>query len=804
MLKNYFKIALRSIWKDKFFSFLNISGLAIGIACCLLIVTYVSYELSFDKHFKNSENIYRVIIDGSFNGRDFTGSQSPAPAGAAFRDLIPGVNERARLRNSGNWIVKYEDKVFNEDNVIYADETFFDVFQIEVLNGNPKEVLSRKNHLALSESIARKYFGNEDPIGKTLRLDNDADWVVSGVYKDIANNSHFQFEMILSYITREDDYNSQAWLNQNEYTYLVLNGNTSVQEVETQMNQIAIDNMGAEFKQFLDMTFEQFEAAGNRFHYSLQPVADIHLKSDGYGGFEPEGDITYVYIFSAIAAFILIIACINFMNLSTARSANRAKEVGLRKVMGSFRSQLIFQFISESVLITFIGGLIGLAIAIVVLPFFNDFASRQMSIDFLGQLPYVLIGSFAVGFLAGIYPAFFLSAFAPVKVLKGNLSMGMKSGGLRKALVTFQFFISILLIIGTFSIMNQLKYIQNKKLGFEKNQVLLVHNSYLLGDNSEAYRNRLLANSNVVNGSYTWFLPTNSSRSSTVFFPNAVIDQEKGQVSQNWRVDENYAEVFGLKLKAGRFFDKDIPTDTMTMVINEKAAEIYGIKELENAIIGTFGSDANSLDRYKVIGIIEDFHFESLKTEIGPLIMRLDPQRGYLGLRLNSSNYQQVIDEAKMAWEEMAIDQPFEYSFLDDRFGNMYESETQLGEIFSIFAGLAIVIACLGLFGLAAFTAQQKTKEVGIRKVLGASIYQLIYLMSKEVSVLILISFVVASAAGWYGVNQWMQSFAYRPPMSITVFILAGASALGIALLTMSYQSIKVAIGNPTKALRSE
>lgn len=804
MLKNYFKIALRSIWKDKFFSLLNISGLAIGIACCLLIITYVRYELSFDKHFANSENIYRIIIEGSFNGRDFTGSQSPSPTGSTFRDQIPGIKERLRLRNTGNWIVKYEDKVFNEDHVVYADETFFDVFQVEMIKGNPDEALTRKNHLALSESVAKKYFGEDDPIGKTVKLDNDADWVVSGVYKDIPDNSHFHFEMILSFITRENEYNDQAWLSQNYDTYLVLNENLSIDEVERQMNNIAIDKMGAEFKQYLDMTYEQFEAAGNRFHYFLQPLADIHLKSDNYGGFEAEGDITYVYIFSAIAAFILIIACINFMNLSTARSANRAKEVGLRKVMGSFRSQLIFQFISESVLITFISGMIGLAIAMVVLPFFNDFANRQMSIDFIGQLPYVLIGSLSVGFLAGIYPAFFLSAFAPVKVLKGNLSMGMKSGGLRKALVTFQFFISILLIIGTFSILNQLSYIQNKKLGFEKNQVLLVHNTYLLGDNVEPFRNKLLNNSNVVNGSYTYFLPTYSSRSSTVFFPNAVIDQEKGQVSQNWRVDENYAEVFGLNLKEGRFFDKDIPTDTMAMVINEKAAQIYGIENLENAVIGDFNDDGSGLVRYKVIGIVEDFHFESLKTEIGPLVMRLGSQRGYLGLKLNSNNYQQVIDEARIAWEEMASDQPFEYSFLDDRFGNMYESENQLGEIFSIFAGLAIIIACLGLFGLAAFTAQQKTKEVGIRKVLGASIYQLIYLMSREVSILILISFVVASAAGWYGVNQWMQSFAYRPPMSVTVFIIAGASALVIALLTMSYQSIKVATGNPVKALRNE
>ena len=382
--------------------------------------------------------------------------------------------------------------------------------------------------------------------------------------------------------------------------------------------------------------------------------------------------------------------------------------------------------------------------------------------------------------------------------------MGMKSGGLRKTLVTFQFFISILLIIGTFSILNQLNYIQNKKLGFEKDQVLLVHNTYLLGENFEPYKNRTLSNANVESVSATWYLPTYSSRSSTVFFPDAIVDQDRGQVSQNWYVEDTYAEVFGLTLKAGRFFDKDIPTDSMTMVINEKAAQVYGIDDLENAVIGDFNNDGSSLDRYKVIGIIEDFHFESLKAEIGPLIMRLGSQRGYMAMRLNSANYQQVIDDAKAAWDEMAADQPFEYSFLDDRFGNMYEAESQLGEIFSIFATLAIIIACLGLFGLAAFTAQQKTKEVGIRKVLGASLGQLIYLMSKEVSILIIISFIIASAVGWYGVDLWLQSFAYRPPISVTAFILAGVSALLVALITMSYQSIKVATGNPVKALRNE
>jgi len=804
MFKNYLRIAVRSLFKDKFFSFLNISGLAIGISCCLLIMTYVDYELSYDQHFSNHENIYRIVIEGRFNGRDFTGVNTPGPSGPTFRDEIPQIEQHLRFRRVGSWIVKYEDKVFNEDRVTYADETFFDVFKLKMLSGNPEEALLRKNQVVISESMAKKYFGSEDPMGKTLRFDNDQDFMVTGVYEDIPDNSHMKFDMFLSFITREDEYNSQFWLNQNEFTYLVLNKNANVADVEGLMNEIAVDKMAVELKQYLDMTFDEFEAGGNTFRYFLQPLDEIHLYSDNYGGFEPGSDITYVYIFSAIAAFIMIIACINFMNLSTARSANRAKEVGIRKVLGSVKRQLIGQFIAESIVITLIGGFIGLGLSMVLLPFFNELADRQMVMNVVDLLPIVVSGSVFVGFLAGIYPAFFLSAFSPVKVLKGNLSMGMKSGGLRKVLVTFQFFVSILLIIGTFSIINQMQYIQNKKLGFEKDRVLLVHNTYMLGDNTEAFKNRMAAVPQVEETSSTWYLPTSSSRSSTVFFPGAIVDQEKGIVSQNWRVDENYMEVFGLEMAEGRFFSEDFPTDSSAIIINETAARMFEISELEGAQIGTFGDENGALDAYRVIGIVKDFHFSSLREEIEPMVMRLGNDRGFLGLKLNDNNYQAIIAAAEDAWDELAPGQPFEYTFLDDRFTNMYTSESRLGDIFSIFAVLAIIIACLGLFGLAAFTAQQKTKEVGIRKVLGASLGQLIVIMSKEVSILVMISFVIASAAGWYGVNLYFQGFAYRPEISWTVFLLAGASAFLIALFTMSYQSIKVAVANPVKALRNE
>lgn len=804
MIRNFLKIAFRSLWKDKFFSLLNISGLAIGIACCLLIMTYVNYELGFDKHFKNSENIHRIIISGSFNGDDFTGASSPAPAGATFREQVPGVKERMRLRGAGNWVMKYEEKVFNESKAVYADETFFDVFSVPLVLGNPEDVLLNKNTLAMSETMAKKYFGDDDPIGKILKLDNRLNFEVRGVYKDIPDNSHFHFDFLLSFITREDEYKDQQWLSTNYETYLVLEDNASPDQVLANINEIAIDKMGVELKQYLDMSFDDFKKAGNNFEYMLQPLHDIHLKSDNYGGYEAEGDITYVYIFTAIAAFILILACINFMNLSTARSANRAKEVGIRKVMGSYRAQIIAQFISESILITFLAGMIGLVLATTIIPFFNDFADRKMVLDFMGNLPIVVIGSIIIGFLSGLYPAFFLSAFSPAKVLKGNLSSGMKSGALRKVLVTFQFFISILLIIATFSIMNQLSFIQNKKLGFEKDQVMVVHNAFMLGENKEAFRTSLLQNTEIENASYSGFLPTSSNRSNTVLFPDAVIDQERGVLSQNWRVDYEYLDVFGMEVMDGRFFSKEYGTDSMAMVINETAAKLFGIENLEGAVIGDFNNAGDGLIRYNVVGIVKDFHFETLKDKIRPVIMRLGDSDGLLSMKVNTADVQATKNRVEKSWNEMAPGQPFEYSFLDDRFTNMYRTESKLGEIFSVFAGLAIVIACLGLFGLAAFTAQQKTKEVGIRKVLGASLAQLIYLMSREVSILIVISFVVASGLGWLGVDWWMQSFSYRPPVNIGIFFMAGGGAFLIALLTMSYQSIKVSVANPVKALRNE
>ena len=804
MYKNFLKIALRSLWRDKFFSTLNISGLAIGIACVLLILTYVNYELSYDKHFDDSENIYRIVIEGRFNGRDFTGVDTPAPAGTAFREQIPGVEERLRFQNWGGSVVKYEDKVFNEDDIVFADETFFKVFSTRLIDGNAEEVLKNKNTMAISQSAAKRYFGDEDPMGKRLKINNNEEFEVRGVYEDIPDNSHFHFDLLLSFITREETYNSQMWLNQSWTTYLKLADNVTKEQIGEAMNEIAIERMSPEFKQFLDMSFEEFTSAGNTFHYFLQPLEDVHLRSENYGGFEAGGDITYVYIFSAVAAFILLLACINFMNLSTARSANRAKEVGIRKVMGSYRSQIIAQFIAESVLITFIAGLIGLGAATSILPLFNDFAEREMVLDFMANLPLVFAGSVLVGFLSGLYPAFFLSAFTPAKVLKGNLSLGMKSGGLRKVLVTFQFFVSILLIIATFSVMSQLSYIQNKKLGFEKDQVLVVHNAYMLRDNQEAFKNTMLQNTEVLSASYSSFLPTSSARSSTVFFPNAIMDQEKGVVCQSWEMDYDYLDVFGLELAEGRFFSREFATDSLAMVINETAARSLGITDLNTATIGMFNDDGTGLTKFKVVGIVEDFHFESLHDQIDPVLMRLGNSNGYVSMKLRSEDFQKSLAAIENEWDVLAPGQPFEYTFLDDRFSNMYQAESKLGEIFSIFAGLAILIACLGLFGLAAFTAEQKTKEVGIRKVLGASMGQLIYLMSREVSILIIISFIVASGLGYWGVNWWLQSFSYRPPVNLLVFLLAGAGAFGIAFLTMSYQSVKVARANPVNALRNE
>ncbi|MEQ9466379.1 MAG: FtsX-like permease family protein [Ekhidna sp.] len=812
MLKNYFNVALRNLFKHKFYSLINILGLSIGLTCFLMISLYVVDELSYDSFHSDADRIYRMDFTGNINGSEFITALASAPAGPTMPIEFPEVEDATRLRSSGNWIIKKKDteNAYNEDDVVYADKNFFTFWDFELLNGNPETCLERPNTLVISQSLADKVFGDEDPIGKIVVLDNSDDWEVTGVYADMPSNSHFSFNMMLSMESREEA-QSQMWMSFNFNTYLKLQEEYDPNLLEAKFPDLIEKYIGPEIEKFMGATLEEFYEGGNRAGFYLFPLKDIHLKSDKLGEIEVNGDMKYVLIFTAIALFILILACINFMNLSTARSAGRAKEVGVRKVMGAHKSQLRKQFLTEAFLITLISILIAYALSFLLLSQFNTLADKEMVFNNLLSPAFILIMIcvlITVGFLAGSYPAFFLSKFRPVEVLKGKLNLGLKGGGLRSTLVVLQFCVSIIMIIGTAIVYEQLSYIQNKKLGYSKDHILMIHDPWLMGDQSDSYKNEALQHANILAGTMSSFLPVQTADNNNAWFPGSSASKSETYIFHEYRVDHDYMETLGIEMKTGRSFSKDYPSDSSTIVLNEAAMHKLGWTEEEviGQTLSTYDGFGDSIYTvsYKVIGVVKDFNFTSLRDQIEPLIFELGRSRGFVSFKISSENIPATVNFLEEKWNEFAPSQPFEYSFLDERFNEMYKTEQKLGKIFGIFAFLAIFIACLGLYGLAAFTAEQRRKEIGVRKVLGASIASIITLLSKEFLKLVGIAFLIAAPISYYVMNEWLQDFENRTNINVMVFILAGIVALVIAWVTMSFQSWNAARVNPAKSLKDE
>lgn len=818
MIRNYITVALRNLRKHSFYSFINVAGLSVGIAVCFIILLFVMNEWSYDKHFSQANRIYRIQGDIKFAGNHWNMVFGPAPMAATLVEEFPEVEAAIRFRERGSYLVKRTDQNFKEPNVIWADKDFFRIFDVPVIAGNAATALAEPNSIAISESIAQKYFPNEEALGQTLVLDNKWNMKVTAVYKDLPANTHFHFQILIAMIGL-DEANAPSWLSNNFQTYLLLREGASPVGVEKKLVDLVLTHMMPQVKEVFgpDFTMDKFYAAGNKIDYRLQPLTDIHLKSALLGEFEPNFDIAYVYLFIAIALFILIIACINFMNLSTARSANRAKEVGIRKVMGSFRSHLMRQFLTESILLSFVSFVLALGMAYLFLPFFNNLAQRQLVIPFAQPSLYLLMvgAAIVVGLLAGLYPSFFLSAFRPVQVLKGHMALGMKSGLVRSALVVFQFTVSIFLVIGTLAVNQQLNYIQNKKLGFNKDQVISVDDAFALGDKIKTYKDEVLQNGQMESATVTGYLPVDGGwRNDTPWWaegkdPNT---QENLVSLQNWQVDYDYIKTMGMTIKEGRDFSEDFPSDSTAVILNEAAAKAFNFT---NDIIGskvvTFGGspnggpDKNNLISLTVVGIIENFHFESMKQNVTPVMIYLDKSpSGSISFRFKSADTQSVIQLLESKWKQLAPGQPFTYSFLDESFGKMYASELRLGKVFTVFATLAILVACLGLFALTAFTAEQRTKEIGIRKVLGASVSSIVMLLSKELGRLILVAFVLSAPLAWYGINWWLKDYSYKTEIGAGLFVSAGLMAFAIAWFTMSFQSFKAAASDPVKSLRSE
>jgi putative ABC transport system permease protein len=799
MFQNYFKVALRNILKHKFFSAINIFGMTMGITACLLIILYITDELSYDKFHVHADRIYQVGLHGKIAGQDIMTATTCPPLAEAMTNEIPEVEAATRITPFyGNPAIKYADKAFTEQKVFFADSNFFEFFTYQLLEGDVKTALQEPNCMVVTESIAKKYFGSESPIGKIVIVGNDkVSYKITGLTPDAPTNSHFTYNILLSSASSEN-LNGNVWLNNFMYNYLRLKQNTSIESANTKFAAIVEKYVGPEIEKFMGMSIKQMQSQGGEYGYYTQKLTDLHLHAVSQDNLEAGGNMMYIYFFAGIGFFIIVIACINFMNLSTARSAGRAKEVGLRKTLGSLRGQMIGQFLAESMMYSLVAVMIAFAAVYLLLPSFNLLAGKQLTLQVLTSPQFIFAIAAVVifvGFVAGSYPAFYLTSFNAVEVLKGKVRAGMKSKGVRSFLVVFQFALSIFLIIFTLVVYQQIQYMQEKNLGLDKNNILVLQNTGRLASNKDAFRNSLENQTGVVSLSYTnnTFPGVNNT---TVF---RAAGSEQDHIMGLYYADYLHMDVMKMELKEGRYFSKDFPSDSTAIVLNEAAVKEFGYTNP----LGEEIFYSPTQETLKVIGVVKNFNFESYKTQVRPLSIRLTNNSNNLLVRYEGSA-QAMITSVEKLWKQNAGNEPFEYTFLDQEFDQLFRAEQRMGTVFSIFSGLAIFIASLGLFALAAFTAEQRTKEIGIRKAMGATMLSLTVLLSKEFTKLVIIAFIPAAIFGWWVSNQWLDSFAYRIDVSLWVIIASGFGAILIAWITVSYQSVKAASTNPVHSLRYE
>ena len=758
MVRNYLKIAIRNLLKYRFISFINLFGLTVGLTCCLLITTYILNELSYDKYNKNANNIYRVTrtfknTNGAISLKLSTVSP---PFGYYFPSEFPQIEKMTRLLQNGPIPARYNDKTFNEQGMYFADENLFDVFSLHSIKGNPKTALSEPFSLMLTEKMAKKYFGDEDPINKVIRFNSQFDCKVSGIYKEFPSNSHLHPEMLVSFNTLKDSvvYGEEGlrtnWGNNSFFTYLLLPPNFKAANLEKLFPAFLDKHMANQYK-------------GNKpsklTELGLQKLTDIHLYSHTDYEAEPNGDISRVYIFSAIALFILLIACINYMNLSTARSALRAKEIGIRKVIGARKKELILQFLSESVIICFTATIIAMLLTWLSIPWLNKVSGQQLAFQTLLQakiLIPLLITPFFIGIISGIYPALFMSSFQPVKTLKGLFKVGGRSISFRKALVVTQFAISIILIITTFIVFQQLHYIQTRALGFDKERVVTMNYTNEVGKQYESFRTELLQNTSFKDVARSSRIPTGR------LLDNMGASVSNGDSLQPVVADIKYVNcdydflnTFGIPLAAGRFFSRDYGTDTLNYILNQTAIKAIGWKSDQDAVGKDFVYGGT---KGHVVGVMKDFHFESMHQAIVPMVLiMLPPRNTYfnnVSIKISGGNTAAAIATMQRTWKKFFPETPFEYTFLDENFNKLYQSEQRQATIFTSFACIAIFIACLGLFGLSAFAISQRIKEIGVRKVLGASIGGLVGLLAKDFLKLVAVAAVMAFPIAWYAMHS--------------------------------------------------
>ncbi len=792
MFKNYFKTAFRNLMRHKLFSGLNIFGLSTGMACSILIFLWVQDELSFDKFNHNADHIFRVIDKGA----DEEYAVAPPSLAYALKTQIPAIQNATRV-TSVQKMITVGAKKFDEKNIFYADSNFLQIFNYPLLKGNVATALSLPNSIVLTEATAKKYFGNADAaMNKTIYIDNDikgANLIVTGVLKNIPANSHLQPDMLIPMELYDKVNGAQyGWTNFDVYVYFQLKD--AVAPTASNLN-----NINRQVNEIYKQNNKEFAVS-----FTAQPLTDIHLHSHCLLDVANNGNYAYVQIFALAAIFIIIIACINFMNLATAVSGQRAKEVGLRKTVGALRFQLVAQFIGESLLLSFISLLAAIAIVYLMLPLFNQVASKAIS--FNPFTPYIfasLIGiTIITGLLSGSYPAFFLSSFNPVKALKGKNILRSNKSFLRNGLVVLQFSISVILIISTLVIYNQLQFIKNRDIGFNKENLLYMKMPDVgdLKNNKDAIKATLAQYSDINNFTFTDELPANLTNSSLLTWRG--MNPGTQVMACRLRVDENFANTFGIKMAAGRFFSKDFGGNDTGYVVNETALKAMGLNV--NNAVGKIISISLEDKEAPIIGVVKDFNFKPVQQPIEPLVMKTNFGGGYVVIRTTPANMQKIITLLQQGFHTVYGNYPFTYGFVDAALSKLYITEQRMEKLFNAFSILSIVISCLGLFGLATFAAQQRIKEIGVRKVLGASEAGIVALLSKDFVQLVAVSFVIAFPVAWWAMNKWLQGFAYRIHISWWVFVIAGLGALLIALITVSFQSIKAAIANPVKSLRTE
>lgn len=802
MWKNYFKIAYRSLLKQKGYTFINLTGLAVGMACCLLIVLYVQDELSYDRYHQNAENIYRVLHSYR-SPEDAATLPSPtpeefqvwgnAPVGPALANDFPEVEKVVQFMSPKSLLLQWQDKRFQEENVVFIDPAVFELFSFKLLSGNPETALLSPNSIILSETAARKYFGEENPLGKAIIVENEEPLEVTGVMENIPANSQLQFDILIStnaYLEARPDI-FKSWGYVDFYTYFQLAEGASIANLEEKIPAF----------------LERNNTTEEGYTIAFEPMLDAYLHSQAARQPGPTGSLTNVYIFSCIAVFILLVACINFMNLATARSMERAKEVGVRKVIGANKRGLMYQFLTESVLLSLLAAVVAVGLALLAFPAVEMLSGKTFTQEKLlsPQALLLMLGiSLIVGLLAGSYPAWVLTRFQPARVLKGVFKSSSSGIALRKGLVVVQFCISMVLISGTIIVFSQLNHLRSRNLGFQQEQMLVIDFG---GDDAvvrkiETIKQELEDHPSVLSVSASRSVPGD-------FIPNAgtrVQSQEgsmRFEIPLIYEVDVDFIPQYEIEVVAGRPFSRNFPADTaQSLILNEAAVQLYGYadpREIIGKRFGQWGREGT------VVGVVKDFNFQSLHTAVEPLTMRLSSSAlGRLSLRVQSDNLPATIAELEKTWSQIAPHRPFLYSFLDESFNRQYQADLRFGQIFSVFAGLAIFIACLGLLGLTAYTAQQRTKEIGIRKVLGASVVSIVSLLSKDFIKLILIAAFIAIPVAWYAMHKWLQDFPYRIDIPLWVFFAAGIVTAIIAFLTISYQAIKAAIANPVKNLRTE